>query len=183
MSLVCLTFQGICLALIAGRHGTRSGYPALPHSIPLLMMQHTSYSFPAFIPLDSFSEWMTTPMPLPTPEEQLTDMPPVSSYTPAYTAVQEFPNNHTPSPSLPLTPDSLASPESLVSPESFCNSDEVDEVLSYLSGDPVTPLGPNDAFNVFPSPTSNQIYNENCKPCYIKGRTVFEVSVTPICVL
>ena len=27
----------------------------------------------------------------------------------------------------------------------------------------MTPLGPNDAFNVFPSPTSNQIYNENCK--------------------
>ena len=112
---------------------------------------------------------MATPMSLPiTPDEQLTDsmpMPPVSSYNPVYTAVQEFPSNHTPSPSLPLTPESLTplSPESLVSPESFCNSDEVDEVLSYLSSDPMTPLGPNDAFNVFPSPTSNQIYNENCK--------------------
>lgn len=52
-----------------------------------------------------------------------------------------------------------------MSPESFCNSEEVDEVLSLLSSDSVTPLEANDAFDVFPSPSSavNYGYNDNCK--------------------
>lgn len=140
---------------------------------------HPTYKFQGFFCLffhaDPFSEWLSTPMSLPiTPDEPLSDnmatsLPPVSCYNsaPTYTAMQAFPNHHAPSPSIPLTP------ESLVSPESFCSSDEVDEVLSCLSGDSVTPLGANDAFNVFPSPTNAHLYNDNCKfGSFMEGRLV-----------
>ena len=106
---------------------------------------------------------MTTPISLPiTPEEPLsaTSLPgPAHTYTPGPAYSTPFYKH---APSTPLTP------ESLVSPESFCNSDEVDEVLSYLSSDSTTPQG-NDAFNVFPSPNSGTDfgtsigYNDSCK--------------------
>lgn len=132
-----------------------------------------------FFHVDTFNEWMTTPIPLPItpPEDPLSgtnsitnSTPTLHTYTPshaytpssAYTVTPTFSYHASPSP-VPLTP------ESLVSPDSFCNSEEVDEVLSYFSSDSSrSPMASNDAFNVFPSTSSagtpfpaSQIYSDS----------------------